>query len=112
MTAAGDPDQLNTDEQRRISAALGEIVERRGAIEQAKGMLMMVYSVDADEAFGLLRWQSQLHNVKLHLLAARIVEELIDLGKTQPLDRSNANGVVLTAHQRIGDSAQFTPQVP
>jgi hypothetical protein len=59
-------------------------------------------------AFDVLKWQSQLHNVKLHLLAIQVVQELLDLGRSHPLDRSNADGVVLTAHQRVGYSVEST----
>ena len=34
-------------------------------IEQAKGVLIVVYGVDADAAFELLRWHSQHRNLKL-----------------------------------------------
>ena len=38
-----------------ISAAVAEIAENRAAIEQAKGMLMLVYRIDAEAAFDLLQ---------------------------------------------------------
>ena len=38
-------------------------------IEQAKGMLMLIYGLDADAAFDLLKWRSQKSNVKLRRLA-------------------------------------------
>ena len=34
-------------------------------------MLMLVYGIDADTAFDLLRWRSQHTNVKLRLLASK-----------------------------------------
>ena len=56
-----------------VSEVVAEIAEARSTIEQAKGMLMLIYRIDADSAFDLLRWQSQEANVKLRLLAAQIV---------------------------------------
>lgn len=56
-----------------ISARVAEITEHRAVIEQAKGMLMLVYGLDEDAAFDLLRWRSQSSNVKLRRLAERIV---------------------------------------
>ena len=55
----------------RIIGAVGEIAERRSVIDQAKGVLML-YGIDADAAFALLWWQSQVQNVKLRLLAAQV----------------------------------------
>jgi fructose-specific component phosphotransferase system IIB-like protein len=37
-----------------VAAAVAEIAESRASIEQAKGMLMVVYRIDADTAFDLL----------------------------------------------------------
>lgn len=45
----------------------------RAAIEQAKGALMLVYGMDEDAAFNLLRWYSQRSNVKLRDLADTLV---------------------------------------
>jgi hypothetical protein len=42
-----------------ITEAVAEIAENRAAIEQVKGILMMVYRIDAEAAFDLLRWRSQ-----------------------------------------------------
>jgi ANTAR domain/PAS fold len=57
-----------------------EAVERsaefRAAIEQAKGALMVTYGIDDDEAFALLRWQSQQSNIKVRDLAAMVTEQL------------------------------------
>jgi hypothetical protein len=44
-------------------------------IEQAKGVLIAQLSCGPEEAFDLLRQVSQRTNVKLHLLAALIVEQ-------------------------------------
>lgn len=45
-------------------------------IEQAKGMLMLVYGVNADRAFDMLRWRSQQENVKIRDVAAALVDEI------------------------------------
>jgi AmiR/NasT family two-component response regulator len=45
-------------------------------IEQAKGILMERHQCGPDEAFGLLRRASQSANVKISVLAARIVEHV------------------------------------
>jgi AmiR/NasT family two-component response regulator len=53
--------------------AAGEPLESRAVIEQAKGVLMACHGIDADEAFGLLRRQSQHRNVKLREVAHDVV---------------------------------------
>ena len=58
-----------------ITAKVAEIAERRARIEQVKGMLMLVYGIDDDAAFNLLKGLSQENNVKLRLLAEQIAED-------------------------------------
>jgi len=45
-------------------------------IEQAKGIIMVQQRCGPEEAFDLLRRASQRTNVKVHVLAARIVEQI------------------------------------
>ena len=45
-------------------------------IEQAKGIIMAQQRCGSDEAFDLLRRASQRTNIKLHSLAAQIVEHV------------------------------------
>ncbi len=51
-------------------------VENRAAIEQVKGAFIAVYGLSDDEAFALLRWHSQRSNIKIHHLAARILDRI------------------------------------
>ena len=51
---------------------------------QAKGMLMAVYAISADAAFGVLRWRSQELNVKLFIIARRLVAHLPGLLSPNP----------------------------
>lgn len=83
-----------------VSARLAEISEHRASIEQAKGMLMLIYNITDDAAFNLLKWLSQAENVKLRLLAEQIVEDFQGAGlalNSQP----EFDHVLLTAHRRI-----------
>jgi hypothetical protein len=57
-----------------ITARVAEITEHRAVIEQAKGMLMLVYGLDEDASFDLLKWRSQSSNVKLRRLAEIVIE--------------------------------------
>ncbi|PFG39077.1 PAS domain S-box-containing protein [Georgenia soli] len=54
---------------------LSQALESRATIEQAKGVIMAQAGVDADEAFARLVKRSRDSNVKLRVLAARIVQE-------------------------------------
>jgi|GEM_PF-2250203 len=43
-------------------------------IDQARGILMLLYGLDAEAAFAVLIWQSQRANVKVHRLARLLVD--------------------------------------
>jgi len=72
----GDGHQHGTDD--HVAGLDAEAVHRlavtQPAIEQAKGMLMAYYGIDADAAFDLLsRWSSERH-VKVRDLSRMVVE--------------------------------------
>jgi hypothetical protein len=48
----------------------------RAVIEQAKGIVMLLYGIGDERAFALLRSCSQNTDVRVHALAQRIVTEL------------------------------------
>ena len=101
-----DRDDILAAERQRIWDEAHDFSKRRAEIEQAKGMLMFVYGIDADDAFELLRSQSQQHNVKLRLLAEQIQKDLIELARAKgPARRLAFDGLMLTAHRRIADVA-------
>jgi fructose-specific component phosphotransferase system IIB-like protein len=86
----------------RVTEAVAEIAEARGAIEQAKGMLMLIYRITADSAFELLKWRSQEANVKLRVLAEQVVKDFIGLTYDEVLPtRAEYDRLLLTAHHRI-----------
>ena len=51
-------------------------MESRAEIEQAKGVLIAIHGIDADEAFSRLVQQSQHTNVKLHEVARMLVDSV------------------------------------
>jgi MFS superfamily sulfate permease-like transporter len=57
------------------SAAVAEIADNRAVIDQAKGMLILLYGVDDESAFDMLRRRSQSTNVKLRALAGQLVSD-------------------------------------
>lgn len=86
----------------RLSEAVAEIAESRGAIEQAKGMLMLVYRITADSAFELLKWRSQETNVKLRVLSEQLTKDFLELQYDETLPaRSEYDRLLLTTHLRV-----------
>ncbi|MEW2481261.1 PAS and ANTAR domain-containing protein [Mycobacterium sp. NPDC049093] len=89
--------------QQAVTEVVAEIAEARGAIEQAKGMLMLIYRLDEDAAFELLKWRSQETNTKLRLLAEQLARDFLALDYTETLpSRVVFDRLLLTAHQRVG----------
>jgi hypothetical protein len=85
-----------------VTAAVAEIAENRATIDQAKGMLMLIYRVDADAAFDLLKWRSQETNVKLRILAEQLLTDFGELTYEETLpSRSTFDHLLLTAHERV-----------
>lgn len=85
-----------------LSAAVAEITENRAVIERVKGMLMLIYRVDAETAFELLRWRSQETNVKLRVLAEQLLSEYSALAYDETLPpRATFDHLLLTAQQRV-----------
>ncbi len=53
---------------------LWRAIDARKTIGQAQGILMERYAIDAEQAFGVLRRYSQDNNVKLNVVAQRLIE--------------------------------------
>ncbi len=60
------------------------VLQSRGAIEQAKGMIMALLRCDAETAWGTLRRASHESNVKLRVLAVAFVEHVGGTPAEQP----------------------------
>jgi hypothetical protein len=85
-----------------VTEAVAEIAEARGGIEQTKGMLMLIYRINADSAFELLKWRSQETNTKLRVLAEQIATDFLELSYDEDLPaRATYDRLLLTAHLRI-----------
>ncbi len=63
---------------------------------------MLVYRVDADQAFKLLLWRSQQTNTKLRALAARLVSEFGTVDADTKTLRRQFDHLMLTVHERVG----------
>jgi hypothetical protein len=108
MNNADSKGEYPAAKRERMWAETRQRVERRALIEQAKGILMFVYGIDADEAFDILRSRSQDDNIQLRLLAEQILKDMVELGKhnKSPARRVRFDGLMLTAHQRISKAAE------
>lgn len=96
-------DTFDEARQEMLDAALPELFENRAAIEQAKGVLMYVYRVSADQAFRVLQWRSQETNVKLRSLAKQLLDEVTTLTPPAPAAQSQFDHLLLTVQERIPD---------
>jgi PAS domain S-box-containing protein len=72
-------DHFEKEVQKRLTEAVLSISERRAVINQAIGMVMVRYEVDADGAFSLLTTMSQQSNIKLRTIAERVVADPAEL---------------------------------
>jgi hypothetical protein len=97
-------DLTNTfDETRQevLDEALPDLFESRAAIEQAKGVLMYVYRVSAEQAFRVLQWRSQESNVKLRSLAKQLLADVATMTPPTAAVQSRFDHMLLTVHERI-----------
>lgn len=92
-------DQYDADLQKHLSEALLAVDSRRAVINQAMGILMLRYGVNAEAAFDLLVKLSQESNVKLRNIAERVVGEITEqdqcddaAGRVDRLLRTPLNG--------------------
>jgi ANTAR domain len=99
VTATGEAREVS------IPKAIADIADNRALIEQATGVLMYVYQVDADSAFDVLKWCSQETKVELCALAEQLLADIRTLGHD---DGSRSYGsifefdrLLLTTHERI-----------
>lgn len=93
-----------------VTAAVAEIAERRAVIDQAKGMLILLYGVDEETAFDMLRVRSQTTNVKLRTLAEQLVSEYRALSNGEALSpRSVYEHTLMTVHERLTRDRSESP---
>lgn len=94
-------DALEENRRDTLHETLPKVIEARAEIEQAKGALKLVYGINDEQAFNLLRWRSQENNTKLRALAAQLVAELGTLTSVSAALRTQFDHLILTVHERI-----------
>ncbi|BCI55952.1 hypothetical protein NIIDNTM18_52300 [Mycolicibacterium litorale] len=92
---------LDEVRQEVLDEQLPGLFESRAVIEQAKGALMVIYRISADQAFRVLQWRSQETNTKLRSLAAQLVAEIGDLPAAPSSTQSQFDHLLLTIHARV-----------
>lgn len=94
-----------------VNRQIDEFRENRAVIEQAKGMLMLMYGVSGDRAFDVLRWRSQEENRKLRDVCRSLVADA-RTGLTIPDDLRRAfdNVVLAPFTTEPNDSAAVSAQ--
>lgn len=90
------------DMQFSADSAVNEAVKSRAAIDQVKGMLMLVYGITDARAFEVLKWRSQATNKKISALAQRILIEAFNISVADEL-RAAFDTILLTVHERLDD---------
>jgi hypothetical protein len=63
-------------QQESISRAVAAISDGRSLINQVRGILVLVYRIDAEAAFGVLKWRSQVTNTKLRAFAEQLMSDI------------------------------------
>lgn len=94
-------DTIAETAQTMLDETLPGLFENRAVIEQAKGVLMRIYRITAEQAFQVLRWRSQETNTKLRDLAAQLIAELDSVPPAPPNVQSRFDHLLLTVHERI-----------
>ncbi|MEE6165361.1 MULTISPECIES: PAS and ANTAR domain-containing protein [unclassified Mycolicibacterium] len=89
-------DAVEEELQREVGDELRTIVADRAVIEQAKGMLMLAYAIDAGAAFHLLRWRSQEANIKVRDIAREVVSKVPGLLDLPPSERGRIDHFLMT----------------
>lgn len=96
----------------QVDDQLRRAVESHAVIDQAKGVLMLVYGIDGEAAFELLRWSSQQRNVKLLALAERVVGAAVAVGGLAPDVRSDLDEVFFLAlGQEVDPDSAPSPDI-
>ncbi|MEE2033074.1 PAS and ANTAR domain-containing protein [Rhodococcus chondri] len=94
-------DVFEEDVRESVDEAVNALAETRAVIEQAKGALMVVYSISSQHAFEILAWRSQETNVKLRVLAEQLVAEISTGAGIPTTDRIAFDHILMTLHERV-----------
>jgi hypothetical protein len=84
------------------------IFQARMLIERAKGALMVIYDVEPDEAFEMLKWHCDTYAIALETLAAQLLEDLAGIAWGHHLSlRAACDNILFIALERITNHAGY-----
>ncbi|MEU7632594.1 PAS and ANTAR domain-containing protein [Nocardia sp. NPDC049220] len=92
---------LEENRREAVDDLLPDLVDARAVIEQAKGIIMFVYGLNAEHAFGVLRWRSQETNIKIRVLSEQLVSDVVAAGGALTQQRTRFDHLLLTIQQRV-----------
>ncbi len=99
-----DMTEMHTEALREVDRHIDQFRKTQSVIEQAKGMIMLVYSVSDDRAFEVLRWRSQTSNTKLHVICSNIVTASSGVTMSGPT-RQQFDQLLLSSHLPLDEVA-------
>ncbi|MEV0766200.1 PAS and ANTAR domain-containing protein [Nocardia sp. NPDC050435] len=94
-------DTIATAERDALNTVMPEVIEARATIEQAKGVLMYMYAISAEQAFKILIWRSQETNTKLRQLAEAFLSAVPQLPAPPTASVTVLDHLLLTVHEQI-----------
>ncbi|MFI9403466.1 PAS and ANTAR domain-containing protein [Nocardia sp. NPDC052316] len=93
-------DRLDQNHRETLDTTVPGVVEARAVIEQAKGVLMFVYGINAEQAFRVLQWRSQETNTKLRTLATKLIAVINTFDGAPVKVRAQFDHMLLTVHEQ------------
>lgn len=89
-----------------VAAQLHRLTTTQPHIEQAKGMLMVMYGIPEAQALDLLAWRSQDTGIDIKTIAERLVDAVGSGHSSSPPVRERFDHLLLTSHTQFPDSAR------
>jgi hypothetical protein len=103
-------DAADGDTARRVTEAVAEITDARSVIDQAKGMLMLIYGFGEQDAFELIRAQARRTQTNVRALALQFRDDVATLNHQESIPSKDViEQLLLTTHERVRRSASRSP---
>jgi len=103
LTITGFIVDVTGSSRQETNVALQATLAKRAAIEQIKGVIMLVYGLNADAAFQMLVGHSSIANKKVSAIADAMVSALDQRSPTETINRGEVD-------RMLHDACQGTPR--